>query len=214
MKTIKELSELEISALTDEQLEILVKQAKLENGIKFMDCPEAPIYEAIEEPQINTYKINGIYEFVLTDENEARELSEMLSKLKSLSRTDYTSNSDYRYVNTYEKRKSIEVSTAYDIETYKSVKDKLQKNSNLKKEYELKLKEYHANEELSKDIIDEIYTIYRDITRKYYELSKHISRFKNDYVTLAENDVNKAMLFYDKAYKLNDFEKQYILENL
>lgn len=214
MKTIHEMTEIEINNLNDEEIEKLVVNAKLENGIKFIKKPIEPKYEEINVEKTNSFKVCNLYDFQLLDESEATKLCNLLESFKSMVRTDYTFSSNYRFVKKYELNVGISKENIYSDENYQIVKDILKRNDTLRKDYEYDLKEYNENESFAKDIIQAIYDIISEVKGKFYRLDLHTNRFRNEYLPLAENDTNKAMLFYKKAYSLTEEEENYIIENL
>jgi len=213
MKKLNEMSELEINNLTKEQVEKLIKLAKLENGIKLLEYPKTPLYEECEKPNVQTYKNPFFYSFNFTDKKELEEFNNFICNCKSVCRVDYNGNSNYKFTKSISIEDKTESEMVYDSETYRNIVEKIKSNSILKKQYDSLLSEYKENQSLSEDIVSEITTKVYDIKNKYYKLNNYCSLFKNDYMPLSENKEKTAIAFFEKAYDLSETDKLYILEN-
>ena len=55
MKKLNEMTELEILALTDDQIEKIVKYRKAEEGVVLMEKPIEPFYEEVRNKDITLY---------------------------------------------------------------------------------------------------------------------------------------------------------------
>jgi len=58
MKSIIELTEQEIRNLSYDDVELLIKFRKLEEGIKLVDKPEPPLYHGVPKADHTVYKVN------------------------------------------------------------------------------------------------------------------------------------------------------------
>lgn len=101
MKGFTEMTEQEILALTEEDVQKLIKLRMMEEGIKIMDKPKIPELFEIEPADIQYFSIPLLDGFAFTDINEATKVAEILKSAKSLRKVDYDWNklgSDYKFL--------------------------------------------------------------------------------------------------------------------
>lgn len=89
MKGITEMTEQEILALTEEDVQKMIKLRMMEEGIKIMDKPKIPELFEIEPADIQYFSIPLLDGFAFTDINEATKVAEILKSAKSLRKVDY-----------------------------------------------------------------------------------------------------------------------------
>ena len=89
MKGFTEMTEQEILALTEEDVQKLIKLRMMEEGIKIMDKPKIPELFEIEPADIQYFSIPLLDGFAFTDINEATKVAEILKSAKSLRKVDY-----------------------------------------------------------------------------------------------------------------------------
>lgn len=95
------MTEQEILALTEEDVQKLIKLRMMEEGIKIMDKPKIPELFEIEPADIQYFSIPLLDGFAFTDINEAIKVAEILKSAKSLRKVDYDWNklgSDYKFL--------------------------------------------------------------------------------------------------------------------
>lgn len=100
MKKINEMTEQEIFALSDEDVQKMIKLRMMEEGVKLMDKPKVPELFEIEPADIQYFSIPLLDGFAFTDFEEATKVAEMLKSAKSLRKVDwdYKLGSDYKYL--------------------------------------------------------------------------------------------------------------------
>ena len=86
------MTEQEILALTEEDVQKLIKLRMMEEGIKIMDKPKIPELFEIEPADIQYFSIPLLDGFAFTDINEATKVAEILKSAKSLRKVDYDWN--------------------------------------------------------------------------------------------------------------------------
>lgn len=86
-------------------------------------------------------------------------------------------------------------------------------NAKLKKDYEVKLKEYTSSVNESKDINEEIRGEWKRVLDKYRALDDLCFKMKYDYMPLANNDETIALNFLIKAYPMDSDEIVYVQEH-
>ena len=107
MKGITEMTEQEILALTEEDVQKLIKLRMMEEGIKIMDKPEVPELFEIEPADLKTFTIPFFEDYAFTDMEEANAVAEALRNAKTLRKVEYdwnklgtTTNTSSRKINT------------------------------------------------------------------------------------------------------------------
>lgn len=107
MKGITEMTEQEILALTEEDVQKLIKLRMMEEGIKIMDKPEVPELFEIEPADLKVFTIPFFEGYAFTDMEEANAVAEALRNAKTLRKVEYdgtnseaTTNISSRKINT------------------------------------------------------------------------------------------------------------------
>ena len=218
MKNINELTELEINNLTDNDVELIIKYKKAEEGIKFISEPKCPDFIKIPEKDLMVYQIKVLgNNLVFSDIEDITKLKELISKSKGVFRVEYGVSSTYYATNKLfpysEEWDEISTQNVYSKEIYDKVKENFSLNEKMKKEYEDSLKEYKEANEYSKEIEKEIWERVYEVRNKFIKLENYSSIFVKDYFLLADKNIDMAMKFMNKAYSLSYEEEKYILLN-
>lgn len=101
MKKITEMTEQEILALTEEDVQKIIKLRMMEEGIKIMDKPQVPELFEIAPADVQIFTIPILDGFAFTDMEEVTKVAEVLQNVNSLRKVDYDWNklgSDYKYL--------------------------------------------------------------------------------------------------------------------
>ena len=201
MKTIDKMTDQEIYDLTDEQVEKLIVTRCAEEGVRFIDEP--PVmktygYKSIS-PSHFFYYLEGLNIAVL-DQNDAIKIAKLLSEF-DLYRTRYDII-NIRHVPMFDTK---------DKEAYKSVKDK---NNEIEEEYKDQVNEYKENVKKMGEIRAEIWPKVIDVRRKIDHMNHLKVLFVKEYLPLVDHDTDKAMIFFKKAYDVDDDTERYIREGI
>lgn len=214
MKTIDKMTDQEIYDLTDEQVEKLIVIRCAEEGVRFMDEP--PVmktygYKSIS-PSHFFYYLEDLNIAVL-DQDDAIKIAKFLSDF-DLYRTKY----DFTVSNEklYGKLDIINIKhtpmfDTKDEETYKSIKDK---NDKIKEEYKDQVDKYNENTKKMSEIRAEIWSKVIDVRRKIDHMNHLKVLFVKEYLPLVDHDTDKAMIFFKKAYDVDDDTERYIREGI
>lgn len=210
MKTFSDLSDVEKTELSTEQVQYY---AKIDCANRGIIIPQKPINELkhVNSPTQNYFQV-GYESFVFEKIEDAQNYIDAKSKsfqIRSIgnnydNKSQYVSErtSDYKEIKTivlYTKEESIDLKTV------------LEYNSDVSKE----LKEY--TESLSK--YNEIESgIWEEIQEINYKKSREnlYEKIYNDYLELANGDNKVAYTFFDKAYRnlsLSDIDRE-IVDNI
>lgn len=214
MKTIDKMTDQEIYDLTDEQVEKLIVTRCMEEGVRFMDEP--PIMRTYDCKSISPshffYYLEELSIAVL-DQDDAIKIAKFLSDF-DLYRTRY----DFTVSNEklYSKLDIINIKhtpmfDTKDEETYKSIKDK---NDKIEEEYKDQVDKYEENTKKMNEIRAEIWSKVIDVRRKIDHMNHLKVLFVKEYLPLVDHDTDKAMIFFKKAYDVDDDTERYIREGI
>jgi len=217
MKTINELTEQEIFALTDPEIQTMIKFRKLEEGIKLISEPIRPEYLEAPKPDKIIYQCNFLSSaLVFENIDELKALLDVVRK-SNCYKMEYGVNSTNflkRGLGYYpEKWDEISSASVYSAELYSQIKDIISNNEMMKKKYDTEYKEYNEVLSASQWIEDEINNRVFEVQDKFYKLRDYCQKFRLDYLPLSDDNKAVALAFMDKAFSLSDEQKAYILEN-
>lgn len=222
MKGFTEMTDQEILALTEEDVQKLIKLRMMEEGIKIMDKPKIPELFEIEPADIQYFSIPLLDGFAFTDINEATKVAEILKSAKSLRKVDYDWNklgSDYKFLkrvrNTSLGNSDFDIISgwAYSDELYAKISNFAAQNKVMKEQAAKDQKEYDEKMQEASGIISEISGWVKEVKVKYERLNRLTYKFATDYYPLSDHNEDMAMKFMAKAYSFTDKEKEYILQN-
>lgn len=219
MKQITELTEKEILALTESELQTMVKLQMAEKGVKILSIPLEPKYEEVPKPTEELHTVSG-FTYSFKDVADANKLS---SAIRDVAQNclnydyNYKIGSDFKFIKSLENYSkdhlgSITPVKCYSKEVYNEVVEIGQRNQALKEEYSALLDEYNKAHSESQEIKDEIYGRYYDVQKKYYDMGIIKARYE-EYLSLADGDVTMAMKFLKKAYSVDEETEAFITTN-
>lgn len=223
MKGFTEMTEQEILALTEEDVQKLIKLRMMEEGIKIMDKPEVPELFEIELADLKVFTIPFFEGYAFTDMEEANAVAEALRNAKTLRKVEYDWNklgSDYKYLvkkdkYNYSIKPDFEVNCGfvYSSELYEKISNFAAQNKVMKEQAAKDQKEYDEKMQEASGIISEISGRVKEVKVKYERLNRLTYKFATDYYPLSDHNEDMAMKFMAKAYSFTDEEKEYILQN-
>lgn len=223
MKKINEMTEQEILALSEQDIQNMIKFRMMEEGIKIIDKPKKPELFEIEPADKKVYVIPILNGYAFTDFAEAQKVSEALQNAKSFRKVDCDwgkLGSDYQYL---EKKKrytfdpsgdfGVNEVYVYSNELYAKIVDFAVQNKAMTKQVEEDLKAYDDAYAAASDITLEIRERVEEVREKAARLERLMQKFADDYYPLSDNNEDIAIKFMEKAYSLTEDEKKHILEN-
>ena len=223
MKKINEMTEQEILALSEQDIQNMIKFRMMEEGIKIIDKPKRPELFEIEPADQNVYVIPILNGYAFTDFAEARKVADALRKAKSFQKVDYDWNklgSNFKYLEKKENYTfndtgdfSVNETHVYSKELYASIVGLAAQNKAMNEYVEKDMKSYDDAYAAASDITLEIRGRVTEIREKYERLEHLTCSFANDYYPLSDNNEETAMKFMSKAFTLTGEEEKYILEN-
>lgn len=223
MKKISEMTEQEILALSEHDIQNMIKFRMMEEGIKIIDKPKNPELFEIEPADQKVYVIPILNGYAFTDFAEAQKVADALREAKSFRKVDYDWDklgSNFKYLEKKENYTfndtgdfSVNETHVYSNKLYASIVDFAAQNKAMNEQVEKDMKAYDDAYAAASDITLEIRGRVTEIREKYKRLERLTCSFANDYYPLSCNNEEMAMKFMSKAYTLTDKEEKYILEN-
>lgn len=223
MKKINEMTEQEILALSEQDIQNMIKFRMMEEGIKVIDKPKKPELFEIEPADQKVYVIPVLDGYAFTDFAEAQKVADALREAKSFRKVDYDWNklgSNFKYLEkkdryTYNNEGDFSISeiSVYSSKLYANIVDFAAQNKAMEKQVEKDMAEYDNAYAAASDITLEIRSRISEVREKHERLERLMRSFANDYYPLSNNNEEMAMKFMSKAYMLTDKEEKYILEN-
>lgn len=223
MKKINEMTEQEILALSEQDIQNMIKFRMMEEGIKVIDKPKKPELFEIEPADQKVYTIPVLDGYAFTDFAEAQKVADALREAKSFRKVDYDWNklgSNFKYLEkkdkyTYNNEGDFSISeiSVYSSKLYANIVDFAAKNKAMEKQVEKEIAEYDNAYAAASDITLEIRSRISEVREKHERLERLMHSFANDYYPLSGNNEEMAMKFMSKAFTLTDDEEKYILEH-
>ena len=223
MKKINEMTEQEILALSEQDIQNMIKFRMMEEGIKIIDKPKKPELFEIEPADKKVYIIPILNGYAFTDFAEAQKVSEALQNAKSFKKIEYDWNklgSDYRYLEkkdrysySYPNDFGVNEIYVYSNELYANIVDFAAQNKVMTKQVEADMKAYNDAYAAASEITLEIRDKVSEVREKVARLERLTQKSADDYYPLSDNNEDMAIKFMEKAYSLTEDEKKYILEN-
>jgi hypothetical protein len=223
MKKISEMTEQEILALSEQDIQNMIKFRMMEEGIKVIDKPKKPELFEIEPADQKVYVIPVLDGYAFTDFAEAQKVADALREAKSFRKVDYDWNklgSNFKYLEkkdryTYNNEGDFSISeiSVYSSKLYANIVDFAAQNKAMEKQVEKEIAEYDNAYAAASDITLEIRNRVSEVREKHERLERLTNSFANDYYPLSGNNEQMAMKFMSKAFTLTDDEEKYILEH-
>lgn len=223
MKNINEMTEQEILALSENDIQNMIKFRMMEEGIKIVDKPKKPELYEIEPADQKVYTIPILDGYAFMDLAEAQKVSEALKNAKSFRKVDYDWNklgSQYKYLEKKERYTysnsddfGITETSVYSNELYANIVDFAAQNKAMMQQVEKDEKAYNDAYAAASDITLEIRNKITEVREKAERVKRLTLKFANDYYPLSDNNEDVAMKFMSKAFSLNEDEQKHILAN-
>lgn len=224
MKDWKLLTDEELAALTDKEVEFYTKLLYAQNGVKMLDIPEEP--KVIKEPyDLRVYYIKGVTDYfgnnmVFIDLKEAEKIVDILKQCKTLGHNDYEVNvgSENKYFEAGLSLKdndcfAIIPKDVYSKAKYLEIKNSVVEYENAKKKYKADREEYDKNHAKAIEVTQEFFFKLNGARDRMARRKELVVKFYNDYMPLAENAYRVAMGFLKKAYDISEDDEAYIKNN-
>lgn len=166
MKKINEMTEQEILALSEQDVQNMIKFRMMEEGIKVIDKPKKPELFEIEPADQKVYVIPVLDGYAFTDFAEAQKVADALREAKSFRKVDYDWNklgSNFKYLEkkdryTYNNEGDFSISeiSVYSSKLYANIVDFAAQNKAMQKQVEKDMAEYDNAYAAASDITLEI----------------------------------------------------------
>lgn len=207
MKRLEELTEQDILALQDSEIEALIKFECANEGVKFEPAPSEPELQEVPEAETSMYYVDYLA-FETKEQAQA-----YLDLIKNAYKTDYVVYG-MNYLKKKNCRENIEVQYFYSSKEVADIATKVYKsNESLEKSHKEDMKLWTESRATYNEIVSKVYDRVGDVRQKYSEMNHFLSIFTREYLPLANNDADMAMSFLKKAYTISDETESYINSN-
>lgn len=223
MKKINEMTEQEILALSEKDIQDMIKFRMMEEGIKIVDKPQKPELFEIEPADQKVYIIPVLDGYAFVDFEEAQKVAEALQRAKSFRKVEYDWNklgSNYKYLDKkdrytygYPEDFGVNEKYVYSNELYANIVDFAAQNKAMVKQAEADEKAYNDAYAAASDITLGIRNRVTEVREKAERLERLTLKFANDYYPLSDNNEEMAIKFMSKAFFMNEDEQKHILVN-
>lgn len=195
MKKISEITEQEILALSEQDIQNMIKFRMMEEGIKVIDKPKKPELFEIEPADQKVYIIPVLDGYAFTDFAEAQKVADALREAKSFRKVDYDWNklgSNFKYLEkkdryTYNNEGDFSISeiSVYSSKLYANIVDFAAQNKAMEKQVEKDMAEYDNAYVAASDITLEIRSRISEVREKHERVERLMHSFANDYYPLS-----------------------------
>jgi len=205
MTRVYDMTEEEILALTDEQINKLIDyECALEGAPMLPPDPGPKPTKDIPKPDAQAYAVAGFY---VTDAEHAGRILAALNS-GTLYATEYGRSSSIRYLSpitndSYQTPK-MELKAFHSAELWDSIKDDQSAFGELEKEWERRKKEYNKAVEERSKLTESVWEHVGDLRSHAWQREQIRDEFKR-YLDLAENNNKIALAFLKKVKDLSDF---------
>lgn len=211
MKTLKNMTELEILALSDSQVEKILKYRKAEEWIALIEKPEEPSYEETPKKDITFYSVSVLDRILFKSSDVAWSIAEFInSKVDedTYISSYWSSPKRIASLSSYEKdyaNATVLSKNHYSPELCESAKQIEKRNEEKRKTYESYLEKYEIYVEEIQWLVDEVWDRVFEVRRKYTNLKK-LQNDYSEYIILADKNEEIATKFLTKANSLTEEE--------
>ena len=211
MKTIQELSELEILKLSNKEIEKIIKYRKAQEWIKLLEKPIQPEYEDVPNKDDKYYSIKWLSNFEFNNSITAENIIKVITPILQEDWVFYKTRRNrilFNKLSWYDKDEaSIKLiqEECYSSEIKELAEQIEKRNEEKKSNYNRNLEEYEKYLEDIEWLIDEVWNKVFEIRRKYERLQK----LQNDYLEyllLSENNEKIAEWFLKNVNTVNEEE--------
>lgn len=201
MKSIENLTDAELLALTDEAIAGHIRLRKAEEGIRILPEPICPTLKEINGPDIQVFEIAG---YAFHEREKAEEIAAVINKYvpqsTSIDYDYYRGDGKYRYTKANNTNLvHVAVENVYSPAKYAEIRDAVESNKRVKDSFDKTKDEYDTETEKAADIVTAIYDRIQGARDRANELENHKLNIAN-YLELAQGDVEVAWNFFKKAY--------------
>lgn len=204
MRSIENLTDTELLALTDEEVTSHIRLRKAEEGIRILPEPVLPALKEIAGPDIQVFEIAG---YAFHEREKAEEIANVINKhvpqSTSIDYDYYRGDGKYRYTKANNTALvSVAVEQVYSPTKYSEIRDAVESNKRIQESYNKVKREYDDETDKAADIVSAIYDRIQGARDMANEVENHKLNIGN-YLELAQGDVEVAWNFFKKAYVIS-----------
>lgn len=212
-KKINEYTNAELLKLNDDEVETIIKLHMAEEGIKLLKRPQEPVYAETPKPDVRVWQVAGC-EFYFTDRAIAEEIAKvMYEHISEVNEREWSATAitikgikdGYRYQDGI----PVTESGVYSRELLDQISTKLKMNKEAKESYEKLSNEYNKIEESAESIRADVWNVVR-MAKEAQAQKERLTEIFQEYLLLADDNVDVAWKFMNKAYAVSKEEVDYI----
>ncbi len=191
------LSDEEVAALTEEQIQAVIDYKCAEEGLKFVEQPTVREWPVIE-PDIEAFTVSG---FHFLDRAEAEKVCDLVNSLQSRRDSEYVSyhSSAYERKLVPAEPENVGRASFYSDTHYANKRALIKQTAREKEDYKKAQKEWESYDEARRAYAEEITNRVEQANAAVYEKNRIRADFAR-YVELAQGNKDIALNFLKKAY--------------
>lgn len=216
MKDWKELTDFELDALTDDEIEHIEDVLCAEAGIPLEEKPEKVSIE-LPKKDVTVFQIRGIgmSNILLTSLDEANQLVSLLKTFKSIGTSTYGEGVEYYTKGTQRdyNNKPLDITLGSEEMVSAESIDEYRKAKVLLEEYNKRVKRYNRVLDMREEKTKNFHEALSTARETMYRRRNYANIFYRKYLPTAEGNTEVAMKFLKQAYDVSKEDEQYILNN-
>jgi hypothetical protein len=215
VKAIEDMTDEELLALTDEDINRRVMLSLAEEGVPLLEEPEPPKYPDIPEPDGHFWWMASLDPLLFHSSDDVSKVLSVLREMKCCTKVRNWSFPEEHFVdkvgvNHYgeaaEELSAVKVRSEGQI---KGVRGLVEKKKELQQDYNERVKEFEKYLKRREEVEDAIREPIRGARQRLRDREVALVRMK-EYYALAENNFEVALRFYGKAYSFGGRMEDYL----
>lgn len=200
---LNDLTDDEVLALSDEDIQFLIKRGMAEAGIPILPRPVEPTYFDVPVPDLQVHDVGS---FMFADRAAAERLQAVVAaEAEHLVKLGYSSDYNLRFVQSERKTPDVTTSIVYSQSAYAAHKEALDSNSVMRAAYEADLRAYEAAEREAAEVRSEVMDRVKAVEDAEERRAMLFDRFA-EYVVIADGSRDIALEFLRRAFPMTDDE--------
>ncbi len=218
MKRIKEMSDEELLALTEEDISFHIKFTMAERGIPIFPPPDKVELIDVETEGEQFYKCEDLFSNLLfRSAEDAQKVLNLFEEIKVCRFSKDWNEPEGQYIEGYKSHdysgepKNVEIASVKvrDKKSFEELQNTLKENKKRNTAYDNELKKFRESQKGSNDCRDDVLMpIEKARTR---QRDKKIAKNRmEEYMSLANDNFSQAIIFFQKAYTPDEDVDQYL----
>lgn len=196
MKTFDELTDEEVLALTDEQVERYIDLACAEEGVPlFVAAPEPPAPSAAAVGDVTLYKVADV---LFVNRDDAETVAGLISSAPRMDSHFVGTDYSMRVVRPFDREEEVGTVKFFSDARWAAVRDQVQKDKAAKEEFDKQSKAHQAAVRARREAAEPIRERIERVWEEHRERER-IGRVFDQYLKLADGDRAVALRFLQKV---------------